>query len=48
MLDENEFVPVPVEDAQDFAEELTLEFDASHDPEAVWEWNGDVWAPAAA
>ncbi len=46
MRDENEIVPAG--DAEDFAEELSLEFDQSHDPEAVWEWNGESWAPVAA
>ncbi len=43
---ENEIVPP--DDAEDFAEELSLDFDDSHDPEAVWEWNGEAWMPAAA
>jgi hypothetical protein len=38
----------PADDADDFAEELALEFDASHDPEAVWEWNGESWVAVAA
>ncbi len=38
----------PPDDADDFAEELTLEFDGSHDPDAVWEWNGESWLPVAA
>ena len=43
MLDENWFVPGVM---PDFAEEeLSLDFDMSQDPEAVWEWNGDSWAP---
>jgi hypothetical protein len=46
MLDENWFVPG--DDTDDFAEELSLEFDGSQDPEAVWEWNGAEWAPVAA
>jgi len=47
MLDENWFVPG--DDAEDFAEEeLSLDFDGSQDPEAVWEWNGESWAPVAA
>jgi hypothetical protein len=46
MLNENDIVPT--DDADDFAEELTLEPDASHDPEAVWEWNGDSWVAVAA
>ena len=46
MLDENEIVPS--DDAEDFAEELTLELDASWDPEAVWEWNGESWIAVAA
>lgn len=29
--------------SEDFDEELALEFDATHDPDAVWEWNGDSW-----
>ena len=29
--------------SEDYDEELALEFDATHDPEAVWEWNGDSW-----
>ncbi len=45
MPEKNEFAPSGTE--EDFAEELTLEFDASHDPEAVWEWNGEQWAPVA-
>jgi hypothetical protein len=43
---ENEITPA--DDEEDFAEELSLEFDASQDPEAVWEWNGEVWMPVAA
>lgn len=39
---------VPTDDADDFAEELALEFDAGHDPEAVWEWNGESWIAVAA
>ena len=46
MLDENWFVPG--DDTEEFTEELSLEFDGSQDPEAVWEWNGEVWAPVAA
>jgi hypothetical protein len=46
MLDENWFVPG--NEADENAEELSLEFDASHDPEAVWEWNGDSWIAVAA
>lgn len=38
----------PADDAEDFSEELSLEFDASQDPEAVWEWNGEAWEPVAA
>ncbi len=46
MLEENEFV---LDDDDDgFAEELALEFDASHDPEAVWEWDGQAWVAVAA
>ena len=29
--------------SEDFDEELALEFDATHDPDAVWEWNGEAW-----
>ncbi len=47
MANENELVPRD-DDAEDFAEELSLEFDTSHDPDAVWEWNGEAWAPVAA
>jgi hypothetical protein len=43
---ENEITPA--DDAEDFGEELSLEFDASQDPEAVWEWNGEAWMPVAA
>ena len=39
---------VPPDDADDFSEELRLEFDASHDPDAVWEWNGESWIAVAA
>ncbi|HXU68309.1 MAG TPA: hypothetical protein VN947_03220 [Polyangia bacterium] len=46
MVEENSFVQDG--DTEDFAEELSLEFDAGQDPEAVWEWNGEVWAPVAA
>jgi hypothetical protein len=46
MFDENWFVPS--DDAEDVSEELALEFDAGQDPEAVWEWNGETWAPVAA
>jgi hypothetical protein len=46
MLQENEIVPS--EDADDFAEELSLELDAGQDPEAVWEWNGESWIAVAA
>jgi hypothetical protein len=46
MLDENWFIPG--DDAEDFAEEVSLEFDGSQDPEAVWEWNGETWLPVAA
>ena len=46
MLDENWFIPG--DDAEDFAEEVSLEFDGSQDPEAVWEWNGETWMPVAA
>jgi len=41
MLDENWFIPADTADGND--EELALEFDASQDPEAVWEWNGESW-----
>ena len=40
MPEEN--VIVQEDDTEDFAEELSLEFDAGQDPEAVWEWNGEV------
>jgi hypothetical protein len=46
MLHENDVALF--DDADDFAEELALEFDGSHDPEAVWEWNGDAWVAVAA
>lgn len=46
MFEENEIAQAT--DAEDFAEELSLEFDGSQDPEAVWEWNGEEWAPVAA
>ena len=46
MLEENEFAAG--DDTDDFSEELSLEFDAGQDPEAVWEWNGESWAPVAA
>jgi hypothetical protein len=45
MLDENDIAD---DAADDFLEELALEFDASHDPEAVWEWNGEAWIAVAA
>ena len=38
---ENDFSVSPVNEEYD--EELALEFDATHDPEAVWEWNGESW-----
>lgn len=41
MYEENEMSMSPVN--EDFDEELALEFDSTHDPEAVWEWNGDSW-----
>jgi hypothetical protein len=44
-MQENELVPVG--DPEDFAEELSLEFDASHDPDAIWEWDGETWHPVA-
>ena len=43
---ENEIVPH--NDVEDFAEELTLEFDGASDPEAVGEWNGESWQPVDA
>ena len=46
MLQENEITLA--DDAVDFAEELSLEFDAAQDPEAVWEWNGESWIAVAA
>lgn len=46
MLDENDIVPR--DDADDNAEELTLELDAALDPDAVWEWNGEAWVAVAA
>lgn len=46
MFEQNEFVPSG--DADDFAEELSLEFDGSQDPDAVWEWDGQVWVAVAA
>jgi hypothetical protein len=46
MLQENPFAPADDED--DFAEEVTLEFDAVEDPDAVWEWNGEAWIIVAA
>ena len=46
MLQENEFIQQ--RHADDFSEELSLEFDSGMDPEAVWEWNGESWAPVAA
>jgi len=46
MRNENE--SAPADDANDFAEELSLELDATQDPDAVWEWNGEAWAPVAA
>jgi hypothetical protein len=46
MQDENEITQA--DDVDEFAEELSLEFDSTQDPEAVWEWNGEVWAPVAA
>ena len=46
MFDENWIIPG--DEVEDTAEELSLEFDESQDPEAVWEWNGEVWAPVAA
>jgi hypothetical protein len=46
MVDEN-WIAI-AEDADDFQEEVTLEFDGSHDPDAVWEWNGESWIAVAA
>ena len=46
MVDENWIVPA--EESDDFQEEVTLEFDGSHDPDAVWEWNGESWIAVAA
>jgi hypothetical protein len=45
-LEENRLVPA--DDDNDFAEELSLEFDASHDPDAIWEWNGESWVAVIA
>jgi hypothetical protein len=45
-LQENWFVPR--DDGDDLDEELALEFDESHDPDAVWEWNGECWVAVAA
>jgi hypothetical protein len=45
-LDENWVIPG--DDNEDFGEELSLELDASHDPDAVWEWNGESWVAVAA
>jgi hypothetical protein len=36
------------DDDDDFGEELRLEFDASHDPDEIWEWNGESWVAVAA
>jgi hypothetical protein len=41
MYEENEMSTSAA--SEDYDEELALEFDATHDPEAVWEWNGDSW-----
>jgi hypothetical protein len=46
MFDENWIVPGG--EFEETAEELSLEFDESQDPEAIWEWNGEAWAPVAA
>ena len=45
MVEQNEIVPS--DEADDFDEELSLEFDASHDPDAVWEWDGQSWVVVA-
>jgi hypothetical protein len=45
MLEENGIALA--DDVDDFSEELSLEFDVSHDPEAVWEWNGESWIAVA-
>jgi hypothetical protein len=46
MFEENE---ITLEDDGDgFEEELALEFDATHDPEAVWEWDGQGWIAVGA
>jgi hypothetical protein len=46
MREENAFVLN--DDGDGFFEELALEFDASHDPEAVWEWDGQAWVAVVA
>jgi hypothetical protein len=46
MVDENWIALA--EDTEDLDEEVTLEFDASHAPDAVWEWNGESWVAVAA
>ncbi len=44
MLEENPIVP---HDDEEFAEELLLDFEGGHDPEAVWEWDGEAWIAIA-
>jgi hypothetical protein len=39
---------VPSNDLDDSVEELALEFDASQEPDSIWEWNGDSWVAVAA
>ena len=46
MVEENGIIHP--DDVNDFSDELALEFDVSHDPEAVWEWNGESWIAVAA
>jgi hypothetical protein len=40
-LDENALVPRG--DVDDFSEELPLELDATQEPDAIWEWDGERW-----
>jgi hypothetical protein len=45
MLEENEITLT--DDADDFAEEISLQFDTGQDPDAVWEWDGHAWIAVA-
>ena len=46
MVDEN-WIALANE-SDDFQEEVMLELDASQEPDAVWEWNGQSWIAVAA